>query len=45
MSKKPIPKSDKELRSNARSVLKKTQNNPDRVKSYFGVKYTKYASA
>lgn len=45
MSKKPIPKSEKELQSNARSILKKTQNNPGRVKSYFGVKFTKYASA
>jgi transposase len=43
MSKKLIPKSDEELRSNARSVLKKTQMNPKRVQSYFGTKYTKYA--
>jgi transposase len=43
MSKKLIPKSDEELRSNARSVLKRTQMNPKRVKSYFGTKFTKYA--
>jgi transposase len=45
MSKRLIPKSEKELRSNARSVLKKTQLNPNRVMSYFGTKYTKYAKA
>ena len=45
MSKRPIPKSEEELRGNARSVLKKTQNNSARIKSYFGVKFTKYASA
>jgi transposase len=45
MSKRPIPKSEKELGSNARSVLKKTQKNPARVKSYFGSRFTKYACA
>ncbi len=45
MSKRPIPKSEKELSSNARSVLKKTQMNPARIKSYFGSKFTKYAVA
>lgn len=45
MAKKPIPKSEKELGSNARSVLKKTQLNPSRITSYFGSKYTKYALA
>lgn len=44
MSKRPIPKSEKELGSNARSVLKKTQMDPARVKSYFGTKFTKYAT-
>ena len=43
MGKRPIPKSEKELSNNARSVLKKTQMNPGKVKSYFGSKYTKYA--
>ena len=45
MSKRPIPKSEDELSGNARSVLKKTQKDPKRVKSYFGSKFTKYASA
>jgi len=45
MSKKPIPKSEKELNSNARSVLKKTQLNPARIISYFRTEYTKYALA
>ena len=45
MSKRPIPKSHDELRENARSVLKKTQLNPVKVKSYFGSKFTKYASS
>lgn len=45
MSKRPIPKSEKELGSNARSVLKMTQLDPTRVKSYFGSKFTKYAKA
>ena len=43
MSKLPIPKSEEELRKNARSVRKRTQRNKARVKSYFGVKYTKDA--
>ena len=45
MSKRPIPKSEDELSGNARSVLKKTQMDPKRVKSYFGSKFTKYAGA
>lgn len=45
MSKRPIPKSEKVLCSNARSVLKQTQMNPDKVKSYFGSKFAKYAIA
>lgn len=45
MSKKPIPKSEKELSSNARSVLKKVQMNPKKVISFFGSKFTKYAIA
>jgi len=44
MSKRPIPKSESDLHSNARSVLKKTQLNPKRVQSYFRTKYTKYAA-
>lgn len=44
MSKRPIPKSENEMHSNARSVLKKTQLHPRRVQSYFRTKYTKYAS-
>lgn len=43
MGKKIIPKSEKELGSNARSVLKKTQLNPTKIMSYFGSKFTKYA--
>ena len=43
MSKLPIPGSEEELGRNARSVLKKTQLKPSRVKSYFGSKFTKYA--
>lgn len=43
MSKRPIPKSHEELKGNARSILKKTQLNPKRVKSYFGSKFTQYA--
>lgn len=43
MSKLPIPGSEEELDKNARSVLKRTQKNKARVRSYFGVKYTKYA--
>jgi len=45
MSKRPIPKSEKELGSNARSVLKKTHRNPAKVKSYFNSKFTRYACA
>ena len=45
MSRRPIPKSEKELGSNTRSVLKKTQRNPARIESYFGMKFTKYAKA
>jgi len=45
MSKKPIPKSDQELSSNARSVLKKVQMNPKKIISFFGSKFTKYAIA
>lgn len=45
MSRRSIPKSEKELGSNARSVLKKTQRNPARIESYFSVKFTKYAKA
>lgn len=44
MSKRPIPKTESDLQSNARSVLKKTQLNPKRVQSYFRTKYTKYAA-
>ena len=43
MSKRPIPWSEEELNRNARSVLKRTQRNKARVKSCFGVKYTKCA--
>ena len=42
-NKLPIPGSEEELGRNARSVLKRTQRNKARVKSYFGVKYTQYA--
>jgi len=45
MSKKPIPKSEKELSANARSVLKRIQMNPKKVISFFGSKFTKYAIA
>ena len=45
MSKKPIPKSEKELSTNARSVLKRIQLNPKKVISFFGSKFTKYAIA
>jgi transposase len=45
MSKKPIPKSEKELSSNARSALKKVQMDPQKVISFFGSKFTKYAVA
>ena len=44
MSKLPIPGSEEELSRNARSVLKRTQLKSSRVKSYFGSKFTKYAS-
>lgn len=45
MSKRPIPKSEKELSSNARSVLKKVQMNPKKVINFFGSKFTKDAIA
>jgi len=45
MSKRPIPKSEKELGSNARSALKRTQMNPGKIMSFFGSKFTKYAKA
>ena len=43
MSKLLIPGSEDELDRNARSVLKRTQRNRSRVKSYFGTKFTQYA--
>jgi transposase len=44
MGKKPMPKSEKDLKTNARSFLKRAQLNPARIKSYFMTQYTKYAA-
>jgi transposase len=43
MSKRPMPTSESDLRKGARSVLKRRQLRSDKVKGYFGTKFTKYA--
>jgi transposase len=44
MEKKAMPNSEKGLRTNTRSFLKKRQLEPEKVKAYFKTKYTKYAA-
>jgi len=44
ISKRPSPRSDKELEHSVRSHLKKVQLRPDKIIGFFGSKTTKYAA-
>ena len=44
ISKRPSPRSDKELEHNVRSHLKKLQLSPDKIKSFFAASFTRYAA-
>jgi transposase len=43
MERRPMPKSESDLRKNARSFLKQRQLSPDKVKAYFRTRHTNYA--